>query len=196
MRENEPNAHYLWVGRATTLVGTVASIGTAYVALRFDNIMDMLQLVFGFVNAPLFATFILGMFWKRTTGHGAFFGLLLGTTTSALHYGLTVPKGADSLMKGGWLSRLIGQTPVHTYGSEMAQNFYMAFYAFLVCFVLTIVFSLMTRRKKTDEDLHGLVYSLTPHLAQGEEKLWWYEKPLVLAGFVLVVTIALNYFFW
>ena len=57
--------------------------------------MDMLQLVFGFVNAPLFATFMLGMFWKRTTGHGAFFGLLLGTTTSALHYGLTVPQGGD-----------------------------------------------------------------------------------------------------
>jgi SSS family solute:Na+ symporter len=190
------DAHYLWMGRATTLFGTLASIGAAYVALRFENIMDMLQLVFGFVNAPLFATFILGMFWKRTTGHGAFLGLLLGTTTSALHYGLTVPHGTTSLWKGGWLSHLLGQKPIHTYGSEMAQNFYMAFYAFLVCFVLTIVFSILTRRKKSDDDLHGLVYSLTPHLAQGEESLGWYEKPLVLAAFVLVVTVALNYIFW
>ena len=99
-------------------------------------------------------------------------------------------------MKGGWLSYLLGVKPLHVYGSEMAQNFYMAFYAFLVCFVLTIVFSITTRRKKSDEDLHGLVYSLTPHLAQGEERLWWFEKPLVLAAFVLVVTVALNILFW
>ena len=79
----------------------------------------------------------------------------------------------------------------------MAQNFYMAFYAFLICFVFTIVFSLLTQRKKSDDNWpHSLVYSLTPHLAQGEERLWWYEKPLVLAAFVLVVTVTLNVIFW
>src|SRR5205814_4486079 len=66
------DAHYLTVGRITTIVGTLISVGTAYMAMRFNNIMDMLQLVFSFVNAPLFATFLLGMFWRRTTGHAAF----------------------------------------------------------------------------------------------------------------------------
>ena len=67
--------------------------------------MDMLQLVFGFVNAPLFATFLLGMFWRRATGHGAFFGLLSGTLAAALHHGLTLPVGATMGIKGGWLCR-------------------------------------------------------------------------------------------
>jgi len=81
--KNQTDSHYLWVGRMTTVVGIIISIGAAYLAASFNNIMDMLQLVFGFVNAPLFATFMLGMFWKRTTGHGAFFGLLGGTVAGA-----------------------------------------------------------------------------------------------------------------
>ena len=67
--------------------------------------MDLLQLVFAFVNAPLFATFLLGMFWKRATGHGAFFGLVVGTLAAALHHGLTLPQGAAPGIKGGWLGR-------------------------------------------------------------------------------------------
>src|SRR3982751_5864403 len=78
-----PDRHYLTVGRVTTVVGILISLLTAYVATRFNNIMDVLQLVFGFVNAPLLATFLLGMFWKRTTGHGAFTGLLTGTASAA-----------------------------------------------------------------------------------------------------------------
>ena len=78
--------HYLWMGRMATIFGIALSIATAYMATRFNNIMDMLQLVFAFVNAPLFATFLLGMFWKRTTGHGAFTGLLGGTLAAALHH--------------------------------------------------------------------------------------------------------------
>jgi SSS family solute:Na+ symporter len=193
---NRSDKHYLWMGRVTTLAGTVLSIAAAYSVLRFNNIMDMLQLVFGFVNAPLFATFILGMFWKRSTSHAAFFGLLLGTLTSALHYGLTAPAGPLNLFKGGWLSYWLGQPPLHVYGKEMAQNFYMAMYSFLVCFVTTVVLSLLTRRDKSDEELRGLVYSLTPHLAQGEESLRWYQKPVNLALFVLAVTIVLNIMFW
>ena len=81
--------HYLWMGRAATVFGLAISVGAAYVARQFNNIMDVLQLVFAFVNAPLFATFMLGMFWKRTTGHGAFCGLVGGTTAAALHHGLT-----------------------------------------------------------------------------------------------------------
>ncbi len=78
IRENAPDSHYLWVGRVTTVAGVALSIGTAYLARHFNNIMDFLQLVFGFVNAPLFATFLLGMFWKRTTGHGAFSRIIGG----------------------------------------------------------------------------------------------------------------------
>src|SRR6202158_5169195 len=81
--------HYLWMGRMATIFGIALSVATAYMATRFNNIMDMLQLVFAFVNAPLFATFLLGMFWKRNTGHGAFSGLLAGTCAAALHHAWT-----------------------------------------------------------------------------------------------------------
>ncbi len=83
--------HYLWMGRMATIFGIALSVAAAYMATRFNNIMDMLQLVFAFVNAPLFATFLLGMFWKRTTGHGAFTGLLSGTIAAAVHHGADTP---------------------------------------------------------------------------------------------------------
>jgi SSS family solute:Na+ symporter len=102
--------------------------------------MDMLQLVFAFVNAPLFATFLLGMFWKRATGHGAFYGLLLGTLAAAAHHGLTLPHGAVAGLKGGFLGAVL-----HTYPSEMAQNFWTAIMAWSACFLATIGISLATR---------------------------------------------------
>src|SRR4029077_15480203 len=101
----------------STVFGIALSIAAAYAATRFNNIMDMLQLVFGFVNAPLFATFLLGMFWRRATGHGAFFGLLSGTLAAALHHGLTLPAGATAGIKGGWLA---GGHPLHIYPVDMA----------------------------------------------------------------------------
>ena len=125
------DAHYLWMGRMATVFGTLASIGTAYVAMAFNNIMDLLQLVFSFINAPLFATFLLGMFWKRTTANGAFWGLLGGTGAAAVHYALTGVAGAHRL---GWL---------HSYPSDMAQNFWGAIYAWTGCFVLTIADQLL-----------------------------------------------------
>src|SRR5260370_13320022 len=125
------------MGRASTVFGIVFSIGAAYMANHFNNIMDMLQLVFAFVNAPLFATFLLGMFWKRTTGHGAFTGLLAGTAASALHHGLTLPAETLPGIKGGWLSLM------HNYSSEMAQNFVTAIFGCTTCFVLTIVVGLL-----------------------------------------------------
>jgi SSS family solute:Na+ symporter len=189
---NKSDDHYLWMGRASTVFGIAVSILAAYVATKFNNIMDVLQLVFGFVNAPLFATFMLGMFWRRATGHGAFFGLLSGTAAAAVHHGLTVPVGATTWMKGGWLA--FGD-PVCVYRSEMAQNFWTAIFAWTACFVLTIVISLCTRQTKSEEDLRGLVYSLTPHVAK-DEGLHWYAQPAVLAIFVLGATIVLNVIFW
>src|SRR6202043_1379235 len=124
------DAHYLWMGRMATIGGVVLSVAAAYAVTSFNNIMDALQLVFALVNAPLFATFLLGMFWKRTTGHGAFTGLLAGTAAAAIHHGLTLPAGAVVGIKGGWLA------VTHTYPSEMAQNFWTAIYAWSTCFVV------------------------------------------------------------
>ena len=92
--------------------------------------------MFAFVNAPLFRTFLLGMFWKRATGHGAFTGLLAGTLAAAVHHGLTLPRQAVSGVKGGWIA------VTHSYPSEMAQNFWTAIYAWTACFIVTILISL------------------------------------------------------
>ena len=178
--------HYLWMGRMATVFGIALSIATAYMATRFNNIMDMLQLVFAFVNAPLFATFLLGMFWKRTTGHGAFTGLLSGTMAAALHHGLTLPQGGVPGVKGGWIAAM------HIYPSEMAQNFWTAIYAWTTCFVITIVVSLLTRAHD-EKELTGLVYSLTERPTQ--HGLSWYQRPVVLAVVVLAATGLLNIIF-
>ena len=131
------------------------------------------------------------MFWKRATGHGAFFGLLSGTLAAALHHGLTLPAGARGRDQG----RLAGGTaPLHTYPSEMAQNFWTAIWAWTVCFVVTIVISLLTKRTKTDEDLKGLVYSLTPR--PKEEHLPWWKTPEGFGVAVLVLAVVLNVLFW
>ena len=187
IRPNATDQHYLWMGRVSTVFGIVFSIAAAYMANRFNNIMDMLQLVFAFVNAPLFATFLLGMFWKRATGHGAFSGLLAGTTAAAIHHGLTISAGAVPGIKGGWLGL------VHTYPSEMAQNFWTAIYAWTTCFCVTIVVSLLTRAPE-ESKLAGLVYSLTPRPV--EEPLAWYARPVSLAIIVLAGTLLLNVIFW
>src|SRR5579862_7640677 len=100
INKHASDAHYLKMGRWTTVVGILISMGTAYIVLGFNNIMDTLQLVFSIVNAPLFATFLLGMFWKRTTGHAAFTGLLSGTGAALLHHGLTLPADAASGLHG------------------------------------------------------------------------------------------------
>jgi SSS family solute:Na+ symporter len=187
IHKNATDAHYLWMGRMATVGGIALSVGAAYAATRFNNIMDFLQLVFAFVNAPLFATFLLGMFWKRTTGHGAFLGLLSGTIAAAVHHGLTLPVGAVSGIKGGWI------TSVHTYPSDMAQNFWTAIWAFTACFVITILVSLLTQPRDENE-LRGLVYSLTER--PREENISWYERPAVLAVIVLALTAGLNFIFW
>jgi SSS family solute:Na+ symporter len=183
------DAHYLWMGRFTTIWGTLLSIAAAYMAMNFNNIMDVLQLVFGYVNAPLFATFALGMFWRRSTGHGAFIGLLSGTLAAFIHHGLTAPDGADSLFKGGFLGSVM-----HTYPSEMAQNFWMAIWAWTTCFVVTIAVSLATRQNKNDDDLRGLVYSLTPKIKDAELPL--YKQPAALGLVVLAAVVVLNFIFW
>jgi SSS family solute:Na+ symporter len=187
IRRGASDAHYLMMGRIATVGGIVLAIGAAYLASAFNNIMDLLQLVFAFVNAPLFATFALGMFWRRTTGHGAFAGLLSGTIAAAIHHGLTLPAGAHPGVKGGFLGVL------HTYPSELAQTFWTAIIAWTTCLVVTIVVSLATR-PRPEEELRGLVYSLTPR--PSDKGLSWVQRPWVLAVVVLGLTVALNFVFF
>jgi SSS family solute:Na+ symporter len=179
--------HYLWMGHMATVFGIGLSVVAAYAATRFNNIMDMLQLVFAFVNAPLFATFLLGMFWKRATGAGAFWGLLAGIAAAAAHHGVTLPAGAVSGIKGGWLAM------VHQYPSEMAQNFWTAIWAWCVCFGVTIAVSLATK-PRPDSELVGLVYSLTEK--PEEDRLPWHRRPAALGIAVLAGALVLNVIFW
>jgi len=181
IRPNADDHHYLTVGRVTTVVGVLLSILAAYVATRYNNIMDLLQLVFGCVNAPLFATFLLGMFWRRTTAHGAFAGLTLGTGAAVMTLCTTVAEG-----KGGWIANW------HQFPSQMAQNFWIAIIAFAVCFVISVAVSLFTT-PRPDKEMEGLVYGLTkiPHDATAK----WYERPAPLTAIVIVLLVILNIWF-
>ncbi len=181
LRKGAPDAHYLMVGRITTIAGTALSVMTAYLAQHYNNIMDLLQLVFGFVNAPLFATFLLGMFWRRATGHGAFTGLLAGTGFAALTHGLTIAEN-----KGGWI------TPMHQFPSTMAQNFWIAIFAWTSCFLLTILVSMLTKPRPAEE-LSGLVYGLTK--IPKDTGVSWYRRPAPVAVFVIAVLVFLNIWF-
>ncbi len=185
---NKPDKHYLKVGQWTTVVGVLVSIMTAYVARSFNNVMDFLQLIFAFVNAPLFAAFLLGMFWKRTTGHAAFWGLIGGTISAAIHHGLTLPAGGVVGVKGGYFGAIF------TYPSEMAQNFWTALYAFTTALIFTIIITLLTKRQKSDDDLKGLVYSLTPRIK--DDSKHWYQTPGFLAIVVGALALALSILFW
>jgi len=187
--KGKSDKHYLRVGQLATIFGILVSILCAYVASLFNNVMDFMQLIFAFINAPLFAAFLLGMFTKRATGHGAFWGLLSGTFSAAIVHGLTQPVGAQSLIKGGWLG-----TVVHTFPSEMAQNFAVASIAFGIALVVSIVISLLTKRNKTDEELKGLVYSLTPKYR--EEGQAWYQTPAFLSIIIGVIALGLTIYFW
>jgi SSS family solute:Na+ symporter len=187
IRRDAGDEHYLWMGRMATVFGVAASILAAYVAARFNNIMDLLQLVFAFVNAPLFATFLLGMFWRRTTGHGAFAGLLAGIVVAAVHHGLTVPADTTPGIHGGWI------VPLHYYPSEMAQNFWTAIVAWTTCFLVTIGVSLLTKPRPPGE-LVGLVYSLTER--PKEDRLPFIRRPAALGLAVLAAVLVLNILFF
>ena len=180
--KNKSDRHYLLVGKLTTVIGILASMMTAYIAKSFNNINDFLQLVFSFVNAPLFATFLLGMFWKRTTGHGAFWGLVAGTLAAMFTHGLTVAEG-----KGGWIAELT------VIKSGMGQAFIIAAIAFIANFSVTILVSLLTK-PKPDEALRGLVWSLTPKVAAAEGP--WYSKPATLGLILIALTVLLNIIFF
>ncbi|MBM3434992.1 MAG: sodium/solute symporter [Bacteroidetes bacterium] len=180
--------HYLQVGKIATVVGVLVSIGAAYIASLFGNIMDFLQTIFSMINAPLFAVIFLGMFWKRSTGHAAFSGLLGGFLIALLHHGLTIPAGAETIFKGGWLG------VVHTYPVEMAQNFWTAIFACTTSTLITVLLSLATKQIKSETEMTGLVYQFTPK--DRLEGIPWFRHPFALAAIVIVMALILTVFFW
>jgi SSS family solute:Na+ symporter len=175
IRPNQSDKHYLWMGKVATAVGILISIATAYIAMGFPSIMDYMQNIFSFFNAPLFATFLLGMFWKRATPWGAFFGLVIGTLTAVLHFYV-----------------LTGHEPF-VYTSVMAGNFWRSTFAWLACFISTIVISFFTK-PKPEEELEGLVWGKPKEVVT--IALPWYKRPGILAIIILVLTVLMNLLFW
>jgi SSS family solute:Na+ symporter len=174
--------HLLWMGRAATLVGILLSVGTAYWAKSFPSIMDYMQAIFSWVNAPLFATMLLGMFVKWITPNGAFWGLICGMGSSFAMF---------LAVKFSWIDpRLITMSSVQ---SDMAANFWRAWWAWLICFVVTIVISLFTK-KKPEAELAGLVKGLTPAVAGAPVPLL--RRPGFWAILSLAILVALNVWFW
>jgi SSS family solute:Na+ symporter len=175
IKRDAPDAHYLWMGRIVTVVGIILSVGTAYFASSFNSIMDYVQALFSVVNAPLLATFLLGMFWRRTTSWGAFTGLLVGTLCSIAL----------------WMMQQFFY--LLSMGSSEGSSMWRALIAFGICFVVTIGVSLFTK-PKPDVELKGLVYSLTPK-AEVVETVW-YKRPLVLVAIALVIFVIFNIIFF
>ncbi|GAA0945014.1 sodium:solute symporter family protein [Kribbella koreensis] len=176
--KDRDDAFYLRLGRWATVGGTIVAIGTAAIASGYSNLMDYLQQLFSFFNAPLFATFILGMFWKRMTAAAGWVGLVSGTSTAILVFVLSETE----------VIKLPGQ----------GASFVGAGAAFVVDIAVSVLVSMATR-PKTDEELKGLVYSLTPkedrtEVAQ-EGDHGWYRKPTVLAGISLAMVVVLNIVF-
>ncbi|HEY0472941.1 MAG TPA: sodium:solute symporter family protein [Kribbella sp.] len=176
--KDRDDAFYLRTGRWLTVAGTVIAIGTAAIASGYANLMDYLQQLFSFFNAPLFATFILGMFWKRMTATAGWIGLVSGTLTAVLVF-------------------ILSKTGVITLHGQGA-SFVGAAAAFVVDVVLSVLISRVTR-PKPEEELRGLVYSLTPKEdrieAAQEGDHGWYRKPTLLAGISLALIIILNIVF-
>jgi len=166
--------HYLVVGRLATVAATLLSIATAYIVLRFNNLMDYVQLLFSFFNAPLFATFLLGMFTRWATPMGGFVGLVAGTLSAGLHYWA---------YRSGWLP----------YGSDMTANFYGATCAWLVCFLTTVGVSLVTERKPTKE-LAGLVHQSGSMTSDRDRRAM--RRAWIFAGVIVLALIVLNWVFY
>src|ERR1700736_4608259 len=174
--------HYVNMGRWTTVIGVLISVGTAYLVMQFASIMDYVQALFSFFIAPLFGTVILGMLWKRATGPGGFWGLLGGTLCS-LRMWTWVKLDPTAL-------RYVAPSPN---AKGPAQDMYQALWSFITCVVVTVFVSLATR-PKPDGQLTGLVYGLTKVPSVGDVP--FYQKPLFWAAVVTVIFFILNIIFW
>jgi SSS family solute:Na+ symporter len=184
VKKDRPDSYYLAVGRWATVGATVAAIGTAIIASGYTNLMDYLQTLFGFFNAPLFATFILGMFWKRMTPTAGWMGLVSGTLAAV---------AVAFLSEDAFGTASLGVLPIGGQGA----SFVAASAAFLVDIIVSVVVSQVTAPKPVAQ-LAGLVYSETPKEQRTDpdaHRLPWYQSPTKLAGIALVMVIVLNVIF-
>jgi SSS family solute:Na+ symporter len=182
LNKKATDKHYVAMGRWCTLIGVLISVGTAYLVQHAASIMDYVQQLFSFFIAPLFGTVILGMLWKRATRQGGFWGLLAGTATS-IGLWLWVKNDHNAL-------RYVALSPD---AKDMAENIYRALWAWIVCVVVTVVVSYMTKARPAAE-LEGLVYGVSK-LPDEHDDHWW-QKPILWAAAVGAVFVVLNIIFW
>jgi SSS family solute:Na+ symporter len=182
IRKNASDEHYVSVGRWSTILGVLVSIGTAYFVMHAKGIMDYVQALFSFFIAPLFGTVILGMLWKRATPAGGFWGLLLGTISSIAMWAM-VKLNPDTL-------RYVAMS---TDAKAMAEDMYRALWSWLVCVIVTVVVSYATK-PLPDSQLVGLVYGCTPIPSEGDLKL--YQRPMFWAIVIAMVLVVLNILVW
>jgi solute:Na+ symporter, SSS family len=182
IKKKATDAHYVLMGRWSTILGVLISIGTAYLVMSFLSIMDYVQALFSFFVAPLFGTVILGMLWKRATAAGGFWGLLAGTVSSV----------------GMWAWVKVDPTALRyvalsSDAKDMAENMYRGLWSWIICVVVTVVVSMVTK-PKPESELVGLVYGATAIPSEAQVPL--YQKPAFWAVVVAIVFIALNVMFW
>jgi SSS family solute:Na+ symporter len=182
VRKKATDAHYVAMGRWCTILGVLVSIGTAYLVMQFKSIMDYVQALFSFFIAPLFGTVLLGMLWKRTTPAGGFWGLLAGTASSI---GMWALVKADP-SKLAWIA-------LSPRAKDMAENMYRALWSWIICVVVTVVVSLLTRPKPVEE-LNGLVYGCTELPSEGHLPLW--KRPIFWAVISAAAFVILQVVFW
>jgi SSS family solute:Na+ symporter len=183
IKKDAPDKHYVAMGRWSTVIGMLISIGTAYLVAHASSIMDYVQALFSFFIAPLFGTVILGMLWKRATKEGGFLGLLSGTLSSIGMFIYVQTGGKAALAR-------IALSPD---AQPMAENMYRALWSWIICVLVTVGVSLVTA-PKTDFELDGLVYGATVIPHDGAITIW--QKPIFWAGVVAVVFLALNIVFF
>jgi SSS family solute:Na+ symporter len=182
LNKKASDSHLLVMGRASTIVGVIISLGTAYWAKSFPSIMDYMQAIFSWVNAPLFATMLLGMFIWWITPSGAFWGLIAGMASSFSMY---------MAVKFHWINESI--ITMSSVQSDMAANFWRAWWAWLICVVVTVLISLFTK-KRSKEELVGLVKGLTKE--NHDQHVPFIKRPEFYALISLAVFVALNLLFW
>jgi len=173
---------YVRMGRWATVWGVLISVGTAYLVMQFLSIMDYVQALFSFFIAPLFGTVVLGMLWKRTTPAGGFWGLLAGT--------------ASSIGMWAWVKidpSALAYVALSTHARDMAENMYRALWSWLVCVVVTVGVSLVTK-PKPESELAGLVYGATQ--IPSDREMLLYQRPIFWAAVVAVLFVTLNVLFW
>jgi len=182
IKKDASDAHYVSMGRWSTVIGVAISIGTAYLVMDFKSIMDYVQALFSFFIAPLFGTVILGMLWKRATPAGGFWGLLAGTVSSV---GMWAWVKIDPAAL-----RYVALSPR---ARDMAENMYRALWSWLICVLITVVVSLVTT-PKSESELTGLVYGVTE--IPSEALVPVYQRPWFWAIVVSVCFVIVNVVFW